>query len=258
MLQPLLAPELQALDGVRHAFFTREGGVSEGPLYGSLNGGLGSADAPERVAENRHRMAAYLGAAPDWLASLHQVHSAEALVLDRPFEPGPRPKADGFATRTPGLALAIATADCGPLLFADAEAGVIGAAHAGWKGTLAGVIEATVAAMEELGARRSAITAVLGPTIGPDAYEVGPELRERFVAEQPDAARHFRPGRGDRLQFDLPGAILQRLQAAGLGRIGRVPHCTYADERRFFSYRRTTHRGEPDYGRLISAVVLAG
>ncbi|WP_029031755.1 peptidoglycan editing factor PgeF [Salinarimonas rosea] len=248
---------LDAANGVRHAFFTRDGGVSQG-LYASLNGGLGSADARERVVANRARMAERLGVAPDALVSVHQVHSPDVVVVEAPIALDARPKADAMVTDRPGLALAILTADCGPVLFADPEAGVIGAAHAGWRGALGGVAEATVAAMERLGARRGRIVAVLGPTIGQGAYEVGAELREAFLGEDPDAERYFAPGtREGKWQLDLPGYILARLARAEVGTAHDLARCTYSDEDRFYSYRRSTHRGEPDYGRLVSAIALA-
>lgn len=249
------APELSAHAGMRHAFFTRVGGVSEG-LYASLNGGLGSQDAPERVAENRARMCAQLGLPPDRLVSLYQVHSAEVVTVEAPFA-AERPKADAMVTRVPGLALGIATADCGPILFADPENGVVGAAHAGWKGALTGVIGATVSAMEALGARRSRIVAVLGPTIGQASYEVGPDFVARFRSDAPGMERFLGPGtRPGHAQFDLPGFILARLEEAEIGEATALNLCTYADPERFYSYRRTTHRGEADYGRLISAIAL--
>jgi YfiH family protein len=250
------APEL-ALPRIRHAFFTRAGGVSEG-IYGSLNGGIGSRDDPAHVAENRSRMADTLGVAPDALVSLYQVHSADAVIVDRPWTPEERPRADGMATATPNLAIAIATADCGPVLFADSHAGVVGACHAGWKGALGGVLESTVARMEELGAVRSQIVAVLGPTIGPDNYEVGPERQACFVEADSANQRFFRPSTSHQghLMFDLPGYIVARLRAAGLRQAESLGLCTYADDARFYSYRRTTHRAEPDYGRLISAIAV--
>ncbi|WP_232628450.1 peptidoglycan editing factor PgeF [Methylobacterium sp. Leaf118] len=247
------APELGALPGLRHAFFTREGGVSDG-LYASLNGGLGSQDEPGRVAENRARMSARLGVPAEALVSLYQVHSADVVTVEAPF--AERPKADAMVTRVPGLALGIATADCGPILFADPENRVIGAAHAGWKGALGGVVEATVAAMEGLGATRAGIVAVLGPTIGQASYEVGDEFVARFRAAVPGAERFFAEGRAGHAQFDLPAFILSRLSEAGVGRATSLGLCTYADPERFYSFRRTTHRGEPDYGRLISALAL--
>jgi YfiH family protein len=250
------APELVSLPGIRHAFFTREGGISEG-IYSSLNGGLGSSDDRKRVLENRRRIAASLGVALESLVSLHQVHSPDAVIVEALFGEE-RPKADGMATRVPGLALAITTADCGPLLFADQEGGVVGAAHAGWRGALTGVIESTLAAMEELGGRRERTTVVLGPTIGQEAYEVGLDFRDRFLAADPANERFFRPGvQPDRAMFDLPAYIGSRALAAGVGSFTSLGLCTYSDEDRFFSYRRTTHRGEPDYGRLISAITLS-
>jgi hypothetical protein len=251
------APQLGAHARLRHAFFTRQGGVSEG-LYASLNGGLGSADDPERVKENRRRMAAALGLSAEALVSVHQVHSPDAIVVERPFPAErARPKADGMVTDRPGLALAITTADCGPVLFADPAAGVVGACHAGWRGALAGILEATLSAMESLGARRAGTVAVLGPTIGGDAYEVGPEFEAQFTGPDEANARFFRPGLDGRSLFDLPAYIVARLEAAGVGEAADLGLCTYADEARFFSYRRTTHRGETDYGRLISAIALA-
>ncbi|MGJ3264270.1 MAG: peptidoglycan editing factor PgeF [Salinarimonas sp.] len=253
----LITSDALATDGVRHAFFTRDGGVSQG-LYASLNGGLGSADARERVLANRARMAERLGIAPDALVSVNQVHSPDVVTVEAPIAPDARPKADAMVTDRPGLALAILTADCGPVLFADAEGGVIGAAHAGWRGALAGVLEATVAGMERLGARRERIVAVLGPTIGQGAYEVGAELHEAFVGEDPEAARCFAPGtREGKWQLDLPGYIAARLARAEIGAAHDLARCTYSDEDLFYSYRRATHRGEPDYGRLVSAIALA-
>ena len=250
------APQLSAHPNIRHAFFTREGGVSEG-IYASLNGGVGSQDDPERVAANRARMCAQLGLPPDRLVSLYQVHSAEVVTVEAPFAAAMRPKADAMVTRVPGLALGIATADCGPILFADAENGVVGAAHAGWKGALTGVIDATVAAMEALGARRDRIVAVLGPTISQASYEVGPDFVARFRTEAPGMERFLGTGtRPDHAQFDLPGFILARLAKAGIDEATSLDLCTYADPQRFYSYRRTTHRGEADYGRLISAIAL--
>ncbi|KQP58582.1 peptidoglycan editing factor PgeF [Methylobacterium sp. Leaf112] len=252
----LEAPELRALPGLRHAFFTREGGVSDG-LYASLNGGLGSADDPARVTENRSRMCTALGVAPENLASLYQVHSAKAVVVEAPIPHATRPQADAMVTRVRGLALGIATADCGPVLFADAENGVVGAAHAGWKGALTGVIEATVQGMEGLGARRSGIVAVLGPTIAQAAYEVGPDFIARFRVEAPGCEAFLGAGeRPDHAQFDLPGFIAARLAEAGIVQASSLGLCTYADAERFYSFRRATHRHEADYGRLISAITL--
>ncbi|WP_024350432.1 peptidoglycan editing factor PgeF [Aurantimonas coralicida] len=238
---------------IAHAFFTRRGGVSEG-LYAGLNVGIGSNDRPEDVLENRARALATLGSAD--LATPWQVHSADAVVLDAPFS-GDRPRADGIATRRKGLAIGVVTADCGPVLFADTENGVIGAAHAGWRGALNGVLEATVAAMEGLGAKRNSIRAVLGPTITQPNYEVGLEMVAEFLDAEPARERFFQPGRSaDKRQFDLPGFIVARLQASGVEG-SFVDRCTYGEPDRFFSFRRTTHRGEPDYGRQLSAIALA-
>lgn len=247
---------LKALPGVAHAFFTREGGVSEG-VYRGLNGGLGSHDDPAAVLENRRRMAAHLGLAPGRLAIPWQVHSAEAVAAAEPWERMASPHVDGVATRTPGLAAAVTIADCCPILFADPRARVVGAAHAGWKGALSGVIEATLARMEELGATRGHVTAALGPCIRRQSYEVGPEFAARFTAEDPANAGFFaassRPGHS---LFDLAGYVVARLRAAGVGTVDDVGLDTYPDEARFFSYRRATHRGEPDYGRMIAAIAL--
>jgi polyphenol oxidase len=257
MLTPVLSPALSALPGIRHAFFTREGGVSEGPVYGSLNGGMGSGDDRAKVGENRRRMAAHLGVEAPNLVSVWQIHSPDCLHVTAPW-PGERPKADAMATATPGIALGVATADCGPVLFADPKAGVVGAAHAGWKGAIGGVIEATVRRMEELGAARKNITTVLGPMLSQRNYEVGPEFVARFLAEDAGNARFFVPSaNADHAMFDLPAYNKLRLERAGVGCAENLALCTYADEQRFYSYRRTTHRKEPDYGRLISAISLA-
>src|SRR4051812_48567329 len=208
------APELSSHATIRHAFFTREGGVSEG-LYTSLNGGLGSGDDPARVVENRRRMMGQFAFPEEALVSLYQIHSPDVIVVEHPWPRLERPRGDAMVTRAPGIALGVATADCGPVLFADPFGGVVGAAHAGWRGALAGVVEATVAAMERLGAERGRIVAVLGPTIGQAAYEVGPELVEAFAADDPANARFFAPAeRAGHALFDLPGYIGARLAAA--------------------------------------------
>jgi hypothetical protein len=252
----LASPALTALDGFSHAFFTREGGVSDG-LYGSLNGGIGSSDTREAVRENRARMAAALGVAPDRLTTPYQVHSPDVAVVEIPWTDADRPRADAVVTRVPGLAIGVSTADCGPLLFADPVAGVAGAAHAGWKGAISGVAEATIEAMERLGARRADIVVALGPMIRQANYEVGTEFVTRFVAEDPANSDFFaastRPGHA---MFDLPGYLSRRLAAAGVAAIDDLGRCTYADPGRFYSYRRSTHRQEPDYGRHISAIAI--
>ncbi|NGM44921.1 peptidoglycan editing factor PgeF [Rhodobacter sp. SGA-6-6] len=237
----------------RHGFFTRKGGASSG-IFAGLNCGAGSSDQAEIVAINRARAAEAMGVAPQALVTVNQVHSADVVTVAGPLSD--RPRADAMVTATPGLALAVLTADCQPVLFADPEAGVIGAAHAGWRGALDGVLEATVAAMETLGAKREAISAVIGPCISQAAYEVGPEFLDAFRDEDPAYTRFFANGQGDRLLFDLPGFGLHRLRAAGVGQADWVRHCTYRDSERFYSYRRTTHAGEADYGRLISAIRL--
>lgn len=253
MTPPLPAITSPALEGIRHAFFTRQGGVSQG-VYASLNGGTGSRDDPQAVAENRRRMAAHLGSAE--LLVPYQIHSAHCLALIEPWT-GERPQCDALATATPGLAIGVTGADCGMILFADKAARVIGAAHAGWQGAFGGVLESTLRAMELLGAARANVTAVLGPTIGPRSYETGPEFRARFLAEDQDHARFFTPsGRPEHHLFDLPAFIGHRLRAAGVNAFTDLALDTYADEARFFSYRRMTHRKEADYGRLISAIAL--
>jgi polyphenol oxidase len=253
----LQATSLATLTRIRHAFFTRSGGVSQG-VYASLNGGVGSNDAPDKIAENRARMAAALGVKADRLLTPYQIHSPDVVVADEPWTRENRPRADAIVTRVPRLAIGVSTADCGPLLFADSEAGVIGAAHAGWRGALTGVIEATITAMEQLGASRDRITAALGPTIRQPNYEVGPEFVERFVAAEPGNARFFELSqRADHAMFDLTGYIAERVQRAGIVQFEDLGLCTCAEPDRFFSYRRTTLRGEPDYGRHINAIALA-
>ena len=242
-----------ALAPVRHGFFTRKGGASSGVFHG-LNCGPGSSDLSEVVAINRARVAAAMGVDPPHLQTLHQVHSAQVVTLMEPLDT--RLQADALVTATPGLALAVLTADCQPVLFCDAKAGVIGAAHAGWRGTQAGVLEATLTAMEALGATRAGISAVIGPTISQAAYEVGPEFVESFLDNDPSLARFFASGSGDRAVFDLPAFGLHRLREAGVGHAEWTRHCTYRDPERFFSFRRATHLAEADYGRLISAIRL--
>ena len=253
-LNPVTAPAL-AGNNIRHGFFTREGGVSEG-IYRGLNTGIGSGDEREKVLENRSLVASRLQVPAQNLATLYQIHSNSVLEIDRPPS-GERPKSDALVTATPGIAIAVLTADCGPVLFADAESGVIGAAHAGWKGATGGILENTVVAMEALGAKRENIRAVLGPTISQANYEVGPEFVDRLAALDPANDRWLAPsGNEGRAMFDLPGYIVSRLQGFGIA-AEWTGECTYADEDRFFSYRRTTHRKEPDYGRQISAICLA-
>ena len=242
-----------SLSDVRHGFFTRRGGASSG-IFSGLNCGTGSSDQTEAVAINRVRVADAMQVSPEALVGVHQIHSADVVTVTGPL--AEKPRADAMVTDTPGLALSILTADCQPVLFADAEAGVIGAAHAGWRGALDGVLEATLDAMEALGARRETTAAVIGPTISQNAYEVGPEFVERFLDEDPTYGRFFAGGTGDRAHFDLPGFGLHRLRSAGIGQAEWIRHCTYADPDRFYSYRRSVHEKQADYGRLIAAIVL--
>ena len=242
-----------ALAPLRHGFFTRRGGASSG-VYAGLNCGTGSTDQTEIVGINRARVADALEVPPDHLVAVHQLHSAKAVIVDGPQSELPR--ADGLVTATPGLALSVLTADCQPVLFADTDARVIGAAHAGWKGAQGGILEATVDAMVELGATRAGIHAVIGPAISQRAYEVGPEFFDTFLDEDPENTRFFAGGDGDRMHFDLPGYGLSRLRAAGIASAEWTRHCTYYDPDRFYSYRRSVHARDPDYGRLISAIVL--
>lgn len=255
MLNVITHLTLSALPGIRHGFFTRQGGVSTG-IYTSLNCGVGSDDERRYVLQNRAKVTAALGAAPDKLATPYQVHGTEAVVVRDAWETGKGPKADAVVTDRPGLVLGVGSADCGPTLFADAEARVIAAAHSGWRGALAGVLESTIAAMRRLGAHPERIVAVLGPTISVANYEVGAEFRERFITVDRYNARFFQPAARDgHYMFDLPGFILGRLTAAGVS-AQSVALCTYADADRFYSYRRATHLGESDYGRLLSAIAL--
>ncbi|MBY6066791.1 peptidoglycan editing factor PgeF [Leisingera aquaemixtae] len=241
------------LGPVRHGFFTRRGGASSG-IYRGLNCGLGSTDQREAVQINRNRVAAAMEVPPENLSAVHQVHSADVQVVTEPSQD--RPQADAMVTNVPGLALSILTADCQPVLFCDPGAGVIGAAHAGWRGTLDGVLEATLEAMEGLGARRENTAAVIGPTISQRAYEVGPEFFEDFMMQDDGYARFFANGEGDRYLFDLPGLGLHKLRQAGIGAAEWSRYCTYSDPEKFFSYRRATHAKEADYGRLISCIRL--
>lgn len=239
---------------LRHGFFTRRGGASSGVFEG-LNCGQGSSDQSEVVLINRARVAQAMKADPSALRGVHQVHSARAVTASV-APPEKTPEADGIVTDQPGLVLAVLTADCAPVLFADHDAGVIGAAHAGWRGALDGVLEATLDAMEDLGADRSNTVAVIGPTIGPAAYEVGPEFMDRFMDEDTENGRFFSGGKGDRVQFDLPGFALWRMRSAGIGDAQWLRHCTYSNPRLFFSYRRSVHEKQADYGRLISTITL--
>jgi YfiH family protein len=255
-MQMLKSALLDEVTGVRHAFFTRQGGVSKG-VYDSLNVGVGSKDDPEAVQENRARAAAALGVELSHLLTGYQIHSNVAVTADAPF--AERPEADGVVTGTPGLACGVLSADCAPILLADAEARVIASAHAGWKGALGGIVAATVEAMVAAGARRERIAAAIGPCIGQASYEVGEDFMDRFLLEAPASQRFFAAGRAPgKRQFDLPGFVLQRLHEAGVERAEWIGRDTCADENLFFSNRRGFLRGESDYGRLLSAIVLEG
>lgn len=252
---PVLTSPLLELRGIRHAFFTRQGGVSTG-IYESLNVGRGSKDAPDDVVENRRRAAAHFGLPPAALNTCYQIHSALALVADQPWG-DTRPEADGVVTARHGLACGALAADCAPILFADPKAGVVAAAHAGWKGALGGVAEATVERMKELGARPSQIIAVVGPCIGPASYEVGLEFLDAFTAGDASNGRFFTPGQGpDKRMFHLPAYVLHRLRQAGVETCEWIGRDTCAEEELFFSNRRAFKRGEPDFGRLLSAIAL--
>lgn len=256
MPNPITADCLSDMKGIAHGFFTREGGVSDG-IYAGLNCGAGSNDDRARVTENRARVASHLGAPAGSLLTCYQIHSASAVIVTEPWTFETMPKAYALVTNTPGLTIGALAADCAPILLADPQARVIAAAHAGWKGALNGVLESTVATMTRIGAKRNRIRAALGPCIGPNAYEVGPEFEATFLRVDPGYQRFFRrPSPDARPYFDLPGFVLDRLAAAGLDTVENCTECTYADESRLYSYRRTTHRHEPDYGRQVSAIVL--
>jgi YfiH family protein len=254
MPKPLLAPGLSSLTGIAHGFFTRHGGVSAG-IYASLNCGIGSKDEPAAIRKNRGRVTSHLGAGD--LASAYQVHGTTALVVSEPWPAGERPKADAMVTATPGIALGVLTADCAPVLFADEQARVVAAVHAGWRGALSGVVEAAIEAMESLGAKRERIRAAVGPCIGQGAYEVGPEFKAEFLDRDSASARFFTsPNMNGRPHFDLSGYVGHRLRRAKVANAVALDVCTYARNEDFFSYRRTLSRREPDYGRQISAIVL--
>ena len=256
MAELLHAPTLSRLPGIRHAFFTRNGGVSDG-LYKSLNGGIGSDDRPSNVAENRARMARAVGVDAQSLLTCYQIHSPDVVTATGPWPADARPRADAIVTRVPGLAVAVSTADCGPVLFADERAAVVAAAHAGWRGAFTGVLETTVDAMERCGADRANIVAALGPMIRQSNYEVGPEFVARFRAAEENHDQFFKPAaRNGHALFDLAGYIAARLTRAGITHIEDIDRCTYAAPDTFFSYRRSVHRGERDYGRLLNAIAL--
>ena len=250
----LRSPLLAQVAGVRHAFFGRRGGASTG-VYDSLNVGLGSKDDPQAVLANRARAAAALGVEPDSLLTAYQIHSARAVEADGPWET--RPEADAVVTMTPGLACGDLSADCAPILLADGQARVVAAAHAGWRGALDGVVEATLQLMEAKGAQRDRVVAAVGPCIAQASYEVGLDFFERFTGQAPESVEFFAPGRtAEKRQFDLPGFVLRRLAKAGVGNAEWIGRDTCAEEALFFSNRRAVLRGEPDYGRLLSAITL--
>mgnify|MGYP003700899229 CR=1 FL=1 len=254
MIKPLQS-ELLASDGVRHGFFDRHGGVSEG-IYASLNCGIGSDDDRAAVLENRRRAGRHLAGRDADPLTCFQIHSATALVVDGPFK-GDLPKADALVTRTPGVVVGALAADCAPVLLADRKAGVVAAAHAGWRGAIEGVVDAAVRAMEGLGATRGDIHVAVGPCIGQASYEVGLEFEAAFLERDPANASYFKPGQSaEKRQFDLAGYVADRARGLGLGAVEALGHDVYAAPDRFFSYRRSQHRGEPDYARLLSAIVL--
>lgn len=245
-----------SLKPARHGFFTRLGGASSG-IFQGLNCGRGSTDQKDVVAINRERVAQAMGGNIEQLVGVHQIHSADVATITKAPNPGdPYATADALVTNQKGLILGILTADCAPVLFADPNAGVVGAAHAGWKGAIGGVLEATLDAMEALGASRDNISAVVGPTISQQAYEVGPEFLETFLTHDDAFGRFFINGTGDRYMFDLPGFALFRMRAAGIGQAEWSRHCTYSDPDRFYSYRRSVHKKQADYGRLIATIGL--
>lgn len=254
-LTPVEADNLASLAGIRHGFFTRAGGVSTG-IYASLNCGIGSNDDPALALANRARVARHLGAASDEVVTLYQVHSAEALAIAGPIPRTDLPKADAVVTATPSLAIGVLTADCAPVLLADPRAKVVAAAHAGWRGAAGGVVEAAVARMEQLGARRSDITAAVGPCINVADYEVGPDFEAALIAADAASAAFFTRPAGSRPHFDLPAYVAARLRRLGLASVAIAAPCTFANESDFFSFRRSQRRGDPDYGRQISAIVV--
>jgi len=250
------APEFSKIPHIRHGFFGREGGSSHG-IYASLNCGLGSGDDRKIVVNNRASAASRLNLAAHKLITAYQYHSSEIITVTKPWNHDDAPKADGMVCKLSNIGLGLLTADCAPVLFADENAGVIGAAHAGWRGAISGVTDNIVTAMENLGARRSSIVAVIGPAISQNAYEVGPEFITAFVEQDAGHRQFFVPSsRNKHYMFDLPGYLMQRLQCANLAAVSSLKTCTYAHEKQFFSYRRTTHKGEKDYGRQISIIAL--
>ena len=255
-ISPLVAKNLSALSGIRHGFFTRQGGTSAG-IYASLNCGLGSSDQQTSVLENRARVSAHLGGTPGSIVTLYQVHGATALTVTAPISGQPLPKADAVVSNTPGLVIGVLTADCTPVLFADPQARVVAAAHVGWRGAVGGVLEAAIAEMERLGARRDRILAAIGPAIGAKAYEVGPDFEADVLSCDPASVGFFTRAGAQKAHFNLPGYVYARLAKSSIKGAELNAPCTYANESIFFSYRRSQHRSEPDYGRQISAIVVA-
>lgn len=250
------AENLRKLEGISHGFFSARGGVSEG-IYSSLNCGLGSSDDSAAVHENRRRVAHELGTVSARLVTAFQVHSPDAALIEAPWPEDARPRVDAIVTATPGLAVGVLTADCAPVLFCDAEAGVVGAAHAGWRGAVTGVLDDTVAKMEQLGARREAIRAAVGPCISLSIYEVGDEFRDSFLAQAPGSESFFsRPEGARKVHFDLSGYVARRLRDLALAEVEALNHCTFSEEDRYFSYRRSQRDGHSDYGRQISAILV--
>ena len=257
MAEFLRSKNLENLSRIKHGFFTRKGGVSADDTYASLNCGFGSNDSAANVTQNRARVARALGAQKSSLITPYQTHSADVIVATEAWTPDKAPKADAVVTTKKGLAIGILTADCGPVLLADEKAGIVAAAHAGWRGAIGGVLEATIATMIRLGAKRSRISSALGPCLHQACYEVGPEFQAQFTETDPDYARFFSHiGNNERPHFDLPGFIMYRLEQAGLEEIANTATCTYENESLFFSFRRNTHQNSGDYGRQISAIVL--
>lgn len=251
------AASLANIAGIAHGFFTRKGGHSDG-LFRSLNCGYGSGDDRSRVGKNRAEAANQLNLAPSHLVSLYQVHSPTVVVVREPWTAETAVQGDGMVTNQPGIGLGVLTADCAPIIFAAKGVSAVGIAHAGWKGALAGITSSMMEAMEQLGAKRSSLVAVIGPTISKRAYEVGSEYRERFVAAEAKNATFFTSGNNEKYYFDLPGYLLDRIQREGIAEVHNLDLCTYSDEEQFFSFRRSVHREELKYGRLLSAVAIRG
>jgi YfiH family protein len=243
------------LHGISHGFFSRHGGVSEGK-YTSLNTGAGSEDNPDHITENRRRVAKAIGTSEPKLLSAHQCHSTDVIIADAPWPIGERPKADAIVSKTPGIACSALAADCAPVLFADPVNRVVGAAHAGWRGALAGITDKTIEAMEVIGAKRQHIIACVGPCIGPDNFEVGPEFVEAFLTDDQASKSLFTPGKNDRSYFDINSYLIRRLLSQGIARAEALPDCTYAQNSDYFSYRHNVHKGITDYGRNISVIML--